>query len=81
MILSVKLNDTLKFGVNFSALRDQANTAIISGSPPTGIGSMKVTDGGLHFGFLDATVGLFLDCLEKIGDTNVIASPRLMCLN
>jgi len=42
---------------------------------------MKVTDGGLHFGFLDATVGLFLDCLEKIGDTNVIASPRLMCLN
>ena len=24
---------------------------------------------------------MFLDCLEKIGDTNVIASPRLMCLN
>lgn len=81
MILSVKLNDTLKFGVNFSALRNQANTAIISGSPPTGIGSINVGDGGLHFGFLDATVGLFLDCLEKIGDTNVIASPRLMCLN
>jgi type IV pilus assembly protein PilQ len=81
MILSVKLNDTLKFGVNFSALRNQANTRIISGSPPTGIGSINVGDGGLHFGFLDATVGMFIDCLEKIGDTNVIASPRLMCLN
>src|SRR5262249_41175645 len=30
---------------------------------------------------LDATVGMFIDCLEKVGDTNVIASPRLTCLN
>jgi len=81
MILSVKLNDKFKFGVNFSALRDKANTALISGTPANGIGSISVSDGGLHFGFLDATVGLFLDCLESVGDTNVIASPRLMCLN
>src|SRR5207244_11745280 len=40
MILSVKLNDSLKFGVNFSALRDQANTKIISGSPPNSLGSI-----------------------------------------
>ena len=33
MILSVKLNDTFKFGVNFSALRDKANTALVSGTP------------------------------------------------
>ncbi len=81
MILSVKLNDTFKFGVNFGALRDQANARLISGSPPTGVGSIDLSDGGLHFGFLDASLGLFIDCLEKVGDTDVIASPRLMCLN
>jgi type IV pilus assembly protein PilQ len=81
MILSVRLNDTFKFGVNFSALRDQNNTRLVSGSPASGLGSISVADGGLHFGFLDATAGLFIDCLEKIGDTNVIASPRLTCLN
>lgn len=81
MILSVKLSDTLKFGVNFSALRDNNNAAIVSGTPASGLGNISVTDGGLHFGFLDSTVGLFIDCLEKIGDTNVIASPRLTCLN
>jgi len=81
MILSVKLSDTFKFGVNFSALRDSNNAALVSGSPPSGLGGISVTDGGLHFGFLDATVGMFIDCLEKVGDTNVIASPRLTCLN
>ena len=81
MILSVKLDDTFKFGVNFSALRDNNNFALISGSAPAGIGNVSLGTEGLHFGFLDATVGLFVDCLEKIGDTNVIASPRLTCLN
>jgi type IV pilus assembly protein PilQ len=81
MILSVKLSDTFKFGVNFSALRDNNNAALVSGTPGSSLGNISVTDGGLHFGFLDATVGLFIDCLEKIGDTNVIASPRLTCLN
>jgi type IV pilus assembly protein PilQ len=37
--------------------------------------------GGLKFGFLDSTLGAFLDALEQIGDTNVIANPRLMVLN
>lgn len=81
MILSVKLSDTYKFGVNFAALRDTANTRLISGTPSSGLGSIDIGDGGLHFGFLDASLGLFVDCLESIGDTNVIASPRLMCLN
>lgn len=81
MILSVKLSDTYRFGVNFSALRDRANTRVVSGTPGTSLGSVNVTDGGLQFGFLDASLGMFIDCLEEIGDTNVIASPRLTCLN
>ena len=81
MIVSVNLSDAYKFGVNFAALRDQANSRIVSGTPGSSLGSVNLTDGGLQFGFLDASLGLFIDCLEEIGDTNVIASPRLMCLN
>jgi type IV pilus assembly protein PilQ len=81
MILSVKLNDLFKFGVNLSALRDHANVNLISGTIPTGLGSLTLSDDGLHFGFLDASLGAFINALEKIGDTDVIASPRLTCLN
>lgn len=81
MILSVKLADNYKFGVNFELLRDRANVRLISGTPPGGLGDIAVGDSGLHFGFLDSSLALFLDALEKVGDTNVIAAPRLVCLN
>jgi type IV pilus assembly protein PilQ len=81
MILSVKLSDQYKFGVNFEVLRDRANVRLISGTPPNGLGDIAVGQGGLHFGFLDSSLALFLDALEKVGDTNVIAAPRLVCLN
>jgi hypothetical protein len=42
---------------------------------------MPTAEGGLNFGFLDASLSVFIDALEKIGDTNVIASPRVLCLN
>jgi type IV pilus assembly protein PilQ len=77
----VNLSDDYSFGVNFSALRDRANSRVVSGTPGTSLGSVNVTDGGLQFGFLDSSLGMFIDCLEEIGDTNVIASPRLTCLN
>jgi len=81
MILSVKLSDEYKMGVDFALLRDKANVRLISGKPINGIGNIDLTDGGLHFAFLDDNTGVFINALEKIGDTNVIASPRLMCLN
>ncbi|HYW78731.1 MAG TPA: hypothetical protein VE890_04105, partial [Thermoguttaceae bacterium] len=37
--------------------------------------------GGLKFGYLDQSLGAFLDALETIGDTNVIATPRVLVLN
>jgi len=37
--------------------------------------------GGLKFGYLDQSLGVFLDALETIGDTNVIATPRVLVLN
>ncbi|HZN35087.1 MAG TPA: secretin and TonB N-terminal domain-containing protein [Pirellulaceae bacterium] len=81
MILSVSLSDTYKFGVNFEALRDNANARLISGSPPANLANISVADGGLKFGFMDASLTLFIEALETIGDTNVIASPRLTCLD
>jgi len=81
MILSVSLSDSYKLGVNFEALRDKANVRLISGSPPGNLANIDVSDGGLKFGFMDASLTLFIEALETIGDTNVIASPRLTCLN
>lgn len=81
MILSVRLNDSNKIGVDFSLLRDQGTIHITSGSPVNDLAQIKVDDGGLKVGFLDSSLGMFLDALETIGDTNVIATPKLMCLN
>ncbi|WP_254508907.1 type II secretion system protein GspD [Anatilimnocola floriformis] len=81
MILSVKLSDKYKMGVNFAALKGNDNVALISGSPLATLAAIDVTQGGLKFGYLDQNLSLFVNALETIGDTNVIASPRLMCLN
>ena len=81
MILSVKLDDEFQFGVDFELLRDRNNARLISGSPLSDLATINTSDGGLKFGFLDSSLAVFLDALEEIGDTNVIATPRLLCLN
>ena len=81
MILSVKLDDANSRGVDFQFLRNQPNIRLATGSPLSDLGQVSFTNGGLKFGFLDSSLGVFLNALETIGDTNVIATPRLMCLN
>ena len=81
MILSVKLADKDKFGVNFELLRDKANVRLAVGKPETPLAAMTLEKGALKFGFLDGSLAAFLEALETIGDTNVIATPRLMVLN
>jgi type IV pilus assembly protein PilQ len=81
MILSVKLDDTHKFGVDFEFLRNKQNLVFATGSPVTNLGQISFDDGGLKFGFLDSTLGAFLDAVESIGDANIIATPRVLCLN
>ncbi|MBN2217969.1 MAG: secretin and TonB N-terminal domain-containing protein [Pirellulales bacterium] len=80
MILSVKLNDQNKFGVDFQVLRQFHNLKFGWGSVPTALSEVKF-DGGLKFGFLDSSLGSFINALESVGDTNVIATPRLMVVN
>jgi type IV pilus assembly protein PilQ len=81
MILSVSLKDTVKLGVNFQVLRDKHNVRLVSSSPLTSLANIDVSSGGLNVGFLDGSLAAFVDALETIGDTNVIAAPRLLCLN
>jgi len=81
MVLSVKLDDSDKFGVNFELLRNQPNVRLGWGTPLASLANVDFTKGGLKFGFLDGNLGAFLEALETVGDTNVIATPRLMVLN
>jgi len=81
MVLSVRLNDSNRRGVDFALLRDQAHVRLISGAPLGALTDISTKEGGLKVGFLDSSLAVFMDALETIGDTNVIASPRLTCLN
>lgn len=83
MILSVKLNDNNKLGVNFQNIFKDgaANFAVGWGLPIDNLNSMAFDDGAFKYAFLDGDVSWFINALEHIGDTNVIATPRLMVLN
>ena len=81
MILSVTLDDENDFGVSFELLRDKDHVRLGWGTPIDPLSSLKFDTGGMKFGFLDSSLGVFLNALESIGDTNVIATPRLMVVN
>ncbi len=81
MILSVRLNDENRRGINFELLRDRTHVRLTSGTPITDLATINFNDGGLKFAFLDSSISAFIDALETVGDTDVIAAPRLMCLN
>jgi type IV pilus assembly protein PilQ len=81
VILSVELDDEHRAGVNLELLRGSDHARIVSGTPTTTIAAMDFTDGGLNVGFLSAHVGAFIEAVEEIGDTQVVARPRLTCVN
>lgn len=81
MIINVKLDDEFRMGVNWEALRGQNNVRLVINNPLDDLSNIATTEGGLNFGFLDTNLSFFLDALEKVGDANVIASPRVLCLN
>ena len=79
-ILSVKLDDKDVLGVDFELLRNRNNIRIVSGTPLSTLATADFRD-GLKVGFLDSSLFAFIDALETIGDTSVVASPRITCLN
>lgn len=81
MILSVKLDDEHRFGVDFQFLRNNDHVRLATGSPLSTLGEISFDSGGLKFGYLDSSLSMFLDAVETIGDANIIATPRVLCLN
>jgi len=96
VIINVTLNDSNTLGVDFQFLRDQDTIRFATGTPrqnplegagtPDGqggsVGEFKFSpNGGLQFAFLDSTLGAFINAVETLGDVNVVAHPRLLCLN
>lgn len=80
MILKVTLDDVYTFGVDFAFLQNNPHVHLFTGSPLSDLGNLA-PNGGLQFGFLDGSTGAFVQALESIGDTNIIASPRLMVID
>jgi type IV pilus assembly protein PilQ len=84
MILRVTLNDKYSFGVDFELLRQNPTVRLATGSPLPPVappGDFDFSQGGLKFAFLNGSTNAFVQALETMGDTNVIASPRLMVVD
>lgn len=79
-ILSVKLNDENALGIDFEFFRGNDNFRIALGTPAQSLPTTYTT-GGLQLAYLDGNIGSFIDALDKVNDTDVIATPRLMVLN
>ncbi|MCH9656134.1 MAG: hypothetical protein K0U86_12585 [Planctomycetes bacterium] len=97
MIISVLLNDDMRFGVNFAVLGGNEKNLLVDGNgqtlngssgfpgsgstlvPPTGQFIADVA--GLKYGFLHGDISGFIEALEDITETNLIASPQLRALN
>ncbi len=81
MILSVNLDDKEQFGISFELLRNKGYIKFGWGFLPENLSDVKFDNSGLKFAYLDASLGAFINALESLGDTNVIATPRLLVLN
>ncbi|MGQ9505172.1 MAG: type II secretion system protein GspD [Thermogutta sp.] len=81
MILSVNLDDEDQFGVSFELLRNRGYIKFGWGLVPQNLSDIKFDNNGMKLAFLDGSIGAFINALQSIGDTNVIATPRLLVLN
>ena len=98
VVLSVKLNDSLKLGVNFALLNRNGNQLVTMGNGQTlnnttgipggatnsivpAMGEFIANTSGLKYGFIRGDISLFIQALESIADTNLVANPQLIVLN
>jgi type IV pilus assembly protein PilQ len=78
-ILEAKLNETTKFGIDFSSID----------VPVAGLGDSGVSQGGfapagtdgLSIGIVQGHVEVFIRAIEDITDTTVLANPKILALN
>lgn len=96
MILSVKLTDTMKMGVNFALLNGNNKQLVTTGngaqiSSSTGFpnedtllpigGDFLSATTGLKYGFIAGDLSGFLEALETLAETSIVASPSVRVLN
>ena len=97
MILSVKLTDSMKMGVNFALLQGQNKQLLTSGngsqinssvgfpsskdSIVPAMGDFIAGTTGLKYGFLYGNLSGFVEALETLAETSVVASPSVRVLN
>jgi len=97
MILQVQLSDDLQYGINFAMLNKRNKGLLVTGNGnvlndssgfPGSAGSIIPATGqfiantaGLKYGFIQGDMTGFIEALESISDTNLIASPQLRVLN
>ena len=95
MILSVKLEDSMKLGVNFALLNGKEKQLVTSGSGSqinNNVGFNKnslipiagdfvASTAGLKYGFINGDLAGFVEALEKLAETSVVASPSVRVLN
>lgn len=95
MILSVKLDDTMKLGVNFALLNGNNKQLVQTGngSQLNGTvgynknsllpiaGDFVASTAGLKYGFINGDLAGFVEALETLAETSVVASPSVRVLN
>lgn len=95
MILSVKLEDSMRLGVNFALLNGDNKQLVTTGNGSqinSNLGYNKNTlipiagdfvasTAGLKYGFINGDLSGFVEALEKLAETSVVASPSVRVLN
>ena len=95
MILSVKLDDTMKLGVNFALLNGNNKQLVTTGNGSqinSNVGFNKnsllpiagdfvASTAGLKYGFINGDLAGFVEALETLAETSVVASPSVRVLN
>jgi type IV pilus assembly protein PilQ len=93
VILRATLNETNQFGVDFTILSGVDFNGLtniggaIAGNTPTGAmadkhtASLEAGGGGLKVGVITNNVSVFVQALEGVTDTAVLANPKVLVLN
>ncbi|QDT38979.1 type II secretion system protein GspD [Stratiformator vulcanicus] len=97
VILRVRLNDTMRLGVNLALLGGNEQQLVTTGSGGTidstpgypgtsnsllpAAGDFLAAAAGMRYGFLRGDISGFIEALEGITETSLVASPQIRVLN
>ncbi len=70
-ILSATLNENTKFGIQWDSLSGVSMTGAVSVTPTK----------GLNIGIVEEHAYAFIEALEKITDTTILANPKILAVN